>query len=190
MFAARAGAKHVYAIEMSSIGDQARQIIADNGLSDKITVLRGKAEEVELPDGVNSVDIIVSEWMGYALLYESMLPSVLHCRDKWLSPGGAMLPDRAQILLCGIEDADYKDSKINWWDNVYGFNMSCVKALASAEPLVDTVNPGQVATDFCQVLDINCITCTKADLTYTAPFKLTAERDDYLHAIVMHFDCQ
>ena len=31
------------------------------------------------------VDIIVSEWMGYALLYESMLDSVLFARDKWLS---------------------------------------------------------------------------------------------------------
>ena len=30
------------------------------------------------------VDVIVSEWMGYCLLYESMLPTVLAARDKWL----------------------------------------------------------------------------------------------------------
>lgn len=48
-----------------------------------ITVLQGKAEEVELPE---KVDVIVSEWMGYMLLYETMLPSVLYVRDKWLKP--------------------------------------------------------------------------------------------------------
>ena len=43
-------------------------------------------EEVELP--VDRVDIIISEWMGYFLLYEAMLDSVLFARDKYLAPGG------------------------------------------------------------------------------------------------------
>ena len=50
-------------------------------------------EEITLP--VKQVDIIISEWMGYFLLYESMLDSVLWARDKYLAPGGKMLPDRA-----------------------------------------------------------------------------------------------
>ena len=50
-------------------------------------------EEIVLP--VEKVDIIISEWMGYFLLYESMLDSVLWARDKYLVPGGKMLPDRA-----------------------------------------------------------------------------------------------
>lgn len=48
--------------------------------------IRGKIEEVTLP--VKQVDIIVSEWMGYVLLYEAMLDSVLFARDKYLAPGG------------------------------------------------------------------------------------------------------
>lgn len=48
-----------------------------------IAVLEGRAEDVELPE---KVDVVVSEWMGYMLLYETMLPSVLHVRDKWLKP--------------------------------------------------------------------------------------------------------
>lgn len=50
-------------------------------------------EEIELP--VKEVDIIISEWMGYFLTYESMLDSVLFARDKYLKAGGKMLPDRA-----------------------------------------------------------------------------------------------
>ena len=47
-----------------------------------ITLIKGKIEEVDLP--VDKVDIIISEWMGYCLLYESMLDTVLFARDKWL----------------------------------------------------------------------------------------------------------
>lgn len=46
----------------------------------------------------HSVDILLSEWMGYCLLYESMLTSVLFARDQWLKPGGAILPDTATIV--------------------------------------------------------------------------------------------
>lgn len=47
-----------------------------------ITVIKGKVEEIDLP--VPQVDIIISEWMGYFLLYENMLDTVLYARDKWL----------------------------------------------------------------------------------------------------------
>jgi enolase len=67
---------------MSNIIHQARVIVNDNNLSDKITLIQGKMEEVVLP--VDKVDIIISEWMGYFLLYESMLDTVLVARDKYL----------------------------------------------------------------------------------------------------------
>ena len=47
-----------------------------------MTIIKGKVEEVELP--VEKVDIIISEWMGYCLFYESMLNTVIFARDKWL----------------------------------------------------------------------------------------------------------
>lgn len=51
-------------------------------LSSVVTIIKGKVEEVELP--VEGVDIIISEWMGYCLFYESMLNTVIYARDKWL----------------------------------------------------------------------------------------------------------
>lgn len=67
---------------MSNIIHQARVIVKDNNLDDKVTLIQGKMEEVVLP--VDKVDIIISEWMGYFLLYESMLDTVLVARDKYL----------------------------------------------------------------------------------------------------------
>ena len=95
---------------MSTIIEKAKEIVKVNGLSDKITLLQGKMEEGTLP--FPKVDIIVSEWMGYFLLYESMLDTVLYARDRYLSPGGLIFPDKATIYLAGIEDGDYKDEKI------------------------------------------------------------------------------
>jgi type I protein arginine methyltransferase len=125
--------------------------------------VKGKLEDVELP--IQQFDIIISEWMGYFLLYESMLDTVLLARDKYLAPGGLIFPDTATIYLAAIEDEEYKDQKINckWvlctmtcllrvltstvWDNVYGFDYSCIKDIALREPLVDTVELKTVVTD-------------------------------------------
>lgn len=65
MFAARAGAKHVYAVDASNVAHKAKLNVQENGFQDKITVLHGKIEDIELP--VQHVDIIISEWMGYFL---------------------------------------------------------------------------------------------------------------------------
>uniref|UniRef100_A0A673W7B7 Protein arginine N-methyltransferase 6 n=1 Tax=Salmo trutta TaxID=8032 RepID=A0A673W7B7_SALTR len=87
IFCAQAGARKVYAVEASSIADQAVKIVKHNKMEDIIDVIKGTLETIDLPE---QVDVIVSEWMGYALLHESMLNSVLFARDKWLKAGGQM----------------------------------------------------------------------------------------------------
>jgi len=73
-----------------------------------VTLVRGKMEEISLPHGIEKVDIIVSEWMGYCLLYETMLPSVIFARDKYLNKGGMVFPDRCDLFITAIEDHEYK----------------------------------------------------------------------------------
>jgi len=188
MFAAQAGAKMVIGIDCSEILVQARQIVKDNHLDHIVTLIKGKVEEVTLP--VEKVDIIISEWMGYFLLYESMLDTVIYARDKWLVPGGLIFPDKATLYLTAIEDADYKEDKINFWDKVYGFNMSCIKEMALREPLVDNVDQNMVISNAAPILKIDITTVTKADLDFSAPFRLTAGRNDYCHAFVAYFDIE
>jgi len=189
LFAATAGAKHVYAIDNSAILEQAREIVKDNGFAEVITCIRGKVEEVELPAHLpQKVDIIISEWMGYFLFYESMLETVLYARDKWLNPGGILLPDRASLSVVGIEDQDYKEEKINWWDSVWGYNMSCIRKLAMLEPLVDTVDHNSVVTDAQEIFVVDLNTVTKEQLSFKVPFSLTATRNDHCHAFVVYFD--
>ncbi|KAI1143475.1 protein arginine N-methyltransferase 1 [Hypoxylon sp. FL0543] len=186
MFAVKAGAKHVIGVDMSTIIFKAKEIVKVNGMADKITLIQGKMEEIELP--FPKVDIIISEWMGYFLLYESMLDTVLYARDRYLAKDGLIFPDKATIFVCGIEDGEYKDEKIGFWDNVYGFDYSPLKETALAEPLVDTVEVKAAVTDPTAVLTLDLYTCTTADLAFSIPFKLTARRDDFIHALVAWFD--
>ncbi|XP_038981366.1 probable protein arginine N-methyltransferase 1 isoform X2 [Phoenix dactylifera] len=186
LFCAKAGAKHVYAIECSLMADMAKEIVQANGFSNVITILKGKVEEIELP--VTHVDVIISEWMGYFLLFENMLNTVLYARDKWLINDGIVLPDKASLYLTAIEDAEYKEDKIEFWNKVYGFDMSCIKKLAMMEPLVDTVDHNQIVTK-CQLLKTMDISkMAPGDASFTAPFKLVAQRNDYIHALVAYFD--
>ncbi|GAA5905844.1 hypothetical protein JCM6882_000476 [Rhodosporidiobolus microsporus] len=187
MFAAKAGAKKVIGVDMSNIIDQARVIVEANGLSDTVTLIKGKMEEVVLP--VDKVDIIISEWMGYFLLYESMLDSVLYARDRYLVPGGLMFPDEATMYVAAIEDQEYKEEKIGFWSDVYGFDYSCIQEIALREPLVDTVDLKAVVTNPCKLATFDLLKVTKEQLAFVANFELTATRNDYVHAFLGWFDC-
>lgn len=192
---------------MSSICEKAREIVAVNGMADKITLLEGKMEEVVLP--YPKVDIIISEWMGYFLLYESMLDTVLYARDRYLVPDGKIFPDKVTLYLGAIEDGEYKDDKIGCkcatsqvrpypraklsilvWDNVYGFDYSPMKEAALTEPLVDTVELKALVTDPCPVFTIDLYTVKSPDLTFKVPYKLTARRNDFVHALIAWFDVE
>jgi len=188
MFAVKAGAKHVIGVDMSSIIEKAREIVEVNGMTSKITLLQGKMEEVTLP--FDKVDIIVSEWMGYFLLYESMLETVLFARDRYLAPGGKIFPDKATIFMAGIEDGDYKEEKINFWDNVWGFDYRPLKATAMSEPLVDIVEMKAVVTDPTPVITFDLNTVQPEELSFTAPFQLMARRNDFVHALIAWFDIE
>ena len=74
----RAGARHVYAVDQSDISTDAEFLLEHNGLSDRVTVVKSKVEDLALE--VGEVDVIISEWMGYCLVYEGMLSSVLMAR--------------------------------------------------------------------------------------------------------------
>ncbi|KAH0453134.1 hypothetical protein IEQ34_017458 [Dendrobium chrysotoxum] len=186
LFCAKAGAKHVYAVECSLMADMAKEIVQANGFSNVITVLKGKIEEIDLP--VTHVDVIISEWMGYFLLFENMLNTVLYARDKWLIHDGIVLPDKTSLYLTAIEDAEYKEDKIEFWNKVYGFDMSCIKKQAMMEPLVDTVDQNQIVTNCLLLKTMDISRMVAGDVSFTVPFKLVAERNDYIHAFVAYFD--
>lgn len=91
------------------------------------------------------------------------------------------------MFITGIEDRQYKEDKIDWWNNVYGFDMSTIKKVAITEPLVDVVESKQVVTNSCMVKEIDLYSVKKEDLAFSSPFQITARRSDYIQALVTYF---
>ncbi|XP_055547672.1 protein arginine N-methyltransferase 6 [Wyeomyia smithii] len=121
IFCAQAGARKVYAVEASKLAVLARQIVRENGFEETIDVFECRIEDFDLPAGIDKVDIIVSEWMGFFLLHEGMLDSVIYARDKFLRSNGLMFPDTATIFVapCSVP------SRFDEFENLSGVNMQC-----------------------------------------------------------------
>jgi len=185
LFAAKAGAQMVIGVDNSPLVEQANHIVKENRFDNVVTIIRGKIEEVVLP--VEKVDIIISDWMGCCLFYESMLETVLFARDKWLVKNGVMFPDRATLYVCAIDDARYKEKKLDYWDNVYGFRMSRMQKLFLQEPLVGVVGEDAVVTNKCLLKEFDIQTGKKEDISFESPFLLQIKNSDYVHALVTFF---
>lgn len=187
LFAAQAGAKQVIGVDAADIIDKAKIIAKENKWDHVVTFVKSKIEEAVLP--VEKVDIIVSEWMGYFLLFESMLPSVLFARDKWLVEGGLVLPNQATMFIAGGRVAK-KESVEAFWKDVYGFDMRVLvdprEHQVSCD--VDDVASTKICTKAATIKDLDIGRCHTPDLEFTTPFELETSQESLLDSFVVWFD--
>ncbi|KAI1494420.1 S-adenosyl-L-methionine-dependent methyltransferase [Biscogniauxia mediterranea] len=189
MFCARAGASRVIAVDASAIIGKARENVYHNGLSSTITCLHGRIEEVTLP--VDKVDVIVSEWMGYCLLFEAMLPSVLWARDRYLRPDtGIMVPSHTNLWAAPVADPDWVADNVAFWHDVYGFDMHRAMARGICDETRVLHWPrDRLAGAPCAFRMLDLYAVSAADLSFTAPFATTLDRDiDALDGFLVWFD--
>ncbi|KAF4977523.1 hypothetical protein FZEAL_5957 [Fusarium zealandicum] len=187
MFCAKAGAKQVIAVDKSDIITKAQENIFNNGLSKVITCLKGAMEDVKLP--VDQVDVIVSEWMGYCLLYEAMLPSVLYARDRYLKPDGILAPSSATIWIAPIADPEYISDHIAFWRDVYGFDMKAMQEDIYEEARVEAMPKSALCGEpypF-KVLDLH--TVKTEELQFTAKWSSNLNREvEAIDGFLIWFD--
>uniref|UniRef100_A0A8C0UDQ9 Protein arginine N-methyltransferase 3 n=1 Tax=Cyanistes caeruleus TaxID=156563 RepID=A0A8C0UDQ9_CYACU len=186
MFAAKAGAKKVIGVDQSEIIYQAMDIIRLNKLEKIITLVKGRIEEVDLP--LEKVDIIISEWMGYFLLFESMLDSVIYAKDKYLAEGGSVYPDLCTISLVAVGDMNKHVDKLLFWEDVYGFDMSCMKKAVIPEAVVEVLDPNTLISTASVIKHIDCNTASTPDLEFSSDFTLSITVSTQCTAIAGYFD--
>jgi protein arginine N-methyltransferase 3 len=132
-------------------------------------------------------DVIVSEWMGYALLYESMLASVLIARDRYLKPGGKLLPSSASIFLGAVSDSGLWADKVGWWKSVYGYDMTPMARHAWPEPCVEDMDAASLtsAPPHATVACLRMASMTQSDQDIlSVPFCLLIERGPRAEVLV------
>ncbi|MBK9197900.1 methyltransferase domain-containing protein [Candidatus Skiveiella danica] len=133
LLAAAAGARRVYLVEPEPVLRIAMEVAQANGLQDRVVALQGRIEDVVLPE---PVDMIVSAFTGNLLFSEDLLPSLFHARDRYLKPGGCLVPDKAELILAPVQAQDIHAQHVACWSNpLHGLDFSVARRFASNEIL-------------------------------------------------------
>lgn len=130
LIAARAGAR-VYLVEPEPVVRQAVDAARAAGLADRITVVNSRIEEAAI---AQPFDAIVSVLTGNLLFSEDLLPSLFFARDRYLKPGGRLVPDRAQLWLAPLHAPQLHDNYVAAWSRPsMGFDFSAGRRFAANE---------------------------------------------------------
>jgi protein arginine N-methyltransferase 1 len=100
LFAARAGARRVVAIEESEVAHLAERMFRANGCDGVIELRRANSRDVELAE---PADLIIHEILGSDPFSENLLPALRDARERLLRPGGRLIPWRVQACCLGVE---------------------------------------------------------------------------------------
>ncbi|XP_009952554.1 PREDICTED: histone-arginine methyltransferase CARM1-like [Leptosomus discolor] len=168
-------------------------LVRSNNLSDKITVLCGKIEEISLAE---NVDVVISEPMGYMLFNERMLESYLHSK-KWLKSNGIMFPTYSDIYLAPFSDELlYMEhySRANFWyqECFCGVNLSSLHSAAVDEyfrqPIVDTFDVRILMAQTVKYT-VNFMEAAEEDLRRVEiPFVFQMVQSGLIHGLAFWFD--
>ena len=144
---ARAGARHVYAVEASDIARVAAEVFDRNGVADRVTLVPGWSREIELPE---RADLLVSEIIGNEPLEEELLETVVDARRRLLAPGARMVPHALELLArpLRLPEAELRSrafgrAAVGRWRDLYGIEFDPLLDASDGEP-VHTLSEGEV----------------------------------------------
>ena len=192
LFCARAGAKQVLAIDASDVATRAEANVTQNGFAHVVRVFRGKVEELDtaLQAYVGQVDFLVSEWMGYFLLYESMLPSVLYARDRYLRKGGTLAPSHCRMLMAAATDDGHGvlRERFRFWEDVYGFTMPSMTQGLVNDAATEEVEASAIVSHPATICELPLETLAARQPAFVSPFALECTRACPVYGLVAWFD--
>uniref|UniRef100_H3CW52 type I protein arginine methyltransferase n=1 Tax=Tetraodon nigroviridis TaxID=99883 RepID=H3CW52_TETNG len=134
------------------------------------------------------LSVTVSATQGYFLLFESMLDSVLYARDLYLSDSGSVYPDLCNISLAALGDRERHQDRIAFWEDVYGFDMACMKTAVVAEAVVEVVKADTLISEPTVIQTFDCNRVCLSELEFTSDFSLKITNTTECTAIVGYFD--
>lgn len=143
--AVHAGARHVYAIEEARIARVARTLFEANGMTDHITLIRGRSTEVRLPQ---RADVLISELIGNEPLAERVIGITKDALRRLLKPGARLVPSGLKIFGLPVTIPDTELSRrtflpevVQNWQSWYGIELTRLSEVELFSNLVDFVNP-------------------------------------------------
>ena len=191
MFAAKAGARRVYAIDATDIAEVATDLVKANGLSDQIQILHGRADELQLDQ---KVDLIISEWLGSAAFGEGMLHVVLDARDRNLTPAGRMLPSKVRVLIAPLDEPIlYNTEGPGFWrEPIHDLDFSSLQEveLSQGRTMQIRVEPAAVLAPGQAILELDLLTASVEDVWSEQQLDFVPVRDGVLNGFCVWFEAE
>ncbi|MHC4996130.1 MAG: 50S ribosomal protein L11 methyltransferase [Planctomycetota bacterium] len=156
LWALKAGAAKVYAIEKTNAVQLAQEIAEANGLADKIEFIQQNSLDVELPE---KADLLVSETLGSFAIDENTLPFTFDARDRFLADDGAMIPGRLDLYAAPIEAPNVYD-KIDFWRHIPDIDFKTAFDLFSSKIMIEPLALEQLMATAAPVASIDLTTET------------------------------
>ena len=110
--ACAAGARRVYAIEESPIIEVARELTRQGGFGDRLTFLAESSADIRLPE---PADVAVGHVFGAFGLNGDILTTMIDARDRFLRPGGQLLPRGTELFCAPVEMTEFYARTIDGW---------------------------------------------------------------------------
>jgi type I protein arginine methyltransferase len=184
LLACRFGARRVYAFEPSGVIELAREIAAVNGLTDRIQFIPKMSTESSLPE---PADVVVSDVRGILPFFCKGLGSLIDARERFLAPGGKMIPASDTVWVAGVCAPDlHSDSLGPWNAQPYGFDMSSAGQRTSNSVSQCLVKSDQVFLEPRCLATLDYATLKQTDLDATVSW--TVGEASHGHGIVLWFD--
>ena len=121
LFACRAGARHVYAIDDGPIIELAKLILRQNGYAEQVTCIDRPSHQAALPE---PVDVIVSETIGNYGAEERIVPTLWDACRRWLKPEGRVIPRALELYCAPVTWPEPEPALTVWRQPVCGFDVS------------------------------------------------------------------
>ncbi len=193
--AAQAGASRVYAIERGAIGETALLNFAANQVADRITLVRGRSTQVQLPE---RADVLVSEIIGTEPLGERVLEFTADAIERFLKPDARLIPAKMDLYFQPFMHPDefrqgyfFTDPVVADWQSWYGIDFSPMLEITPLQPftvLLKATKPRawHPLCDPALFATLDLTTPTRSDVEWTQRF--TIERPGRLDSILIYPD--
>lgn len=133
LYAARRGARRIYAVELSPLLDYGRREAERLGLADRIVFHQGRAEDFEVEE---KADVLISDLRGALPFLGDAFATLADTRKRLLRPDATVLPTRDRLFVAPVEDAGWYQSQVvnPWLDNPLGIDMPILARAETCTP--------------------------------------------------------
>ncbi|MBI3568451.1 MAG: 50S ribosomal protein L11 methyltransferase [Gemmatimonadetes bacterium] len=182
--AARAGARHVYAIERDDVAVVAREVVADNGVADRVTVIHGDASTVTLPERGT---VLLEDTRGILPFNDGRIALL---RDAWarhLVEGARCVIASDELWAApSVRPAPDGDALVVLESTVHGIDRRAVERRLRDQWRRVRLDAGALLGAPARLLTLDVATVVDADAE--ARVAWTAGRDGTLDGIAVWFD--